>query len=64
MDGGVWSESSRKVYNLRDGVARSTIQVLINAVFFFPNMHNPFVFLIDKKITKLNLSFVNQVIPL
>ncbi|PWA84323.1 SKU5-similar 6 [Artemisia annua] len=27
MDGGVWSESSRKGYNLRDGVARSTIQV-------------------------------------
>ncbi|KAL8242067.1 hypothetical protein R6Q59_012369 [Mikania micrantha] len=27
MDGGVWSEASRKGYNLRDGVARSTIQV-------------------------------------
>ncbi|KAI3778479.1 hypothetical protein L2E82_07813 [Cichorium intybus] len=27
MDGGVWSEGSRNVYNLRDGVARSTIQV-------------------------------------
>ncbi|XP_076885689.1 L-ascorbate oxidase homolog [Bidens hawaiensis] len=27
MDGGIWSESSRKGYNLRDGVARSTIQV-------------------------------------
>ncbi|KAL7587227.1 hypothetical protein Lser_V15G36688 [Lactuca serriola] len=27
MDGGVWSKGSRNVYNLRDGVARSTIQV-------------------------------------
>ncbi|KAJ0678121.1 putative laccase [Helianthus annuus] len=27
MDGGVWSEGSRKGYNLHDGVARSTIQV-------------------------------------
>ncbi|XP_071733076.1 L-ascorbate oxidase homolog [Rutidosis leptorrhynchoides] len=27
MDGGIWSEASRKAYNLRDGVARSTIQV-------------------------------------
>ena len=33
MDGGVWTPSNRKEYNLFDGISRSTVQVVTMFVF-------------------------------